>query len=150
MVAAKNSKNKPKGRPYKIIDWDLVDELLIAGCPGTEIAPHFDMHPHTFYDRVLEEKNMLFTDYSVQKKCHGDSNIRLCQYRKALGIDDSGDNTMLIWLGKQRLNQRESQEAAVSLETCKQFGAVMEQMRNLRKEQSVKENLCQKDNSEMQ
>ena len=48
-------------RPEKPIDWDLVDELLMVGCLGTEIAPHFNLHPETFYDRVLANYGIGFT-----------------------------------------------------------------------------------------
>ena len=128
----KDRQKSDKGRPYKEINWDLVDDLLIAGCSGTEIAPHFDMHPHTFYDRVFEEKKMLFTDYSLQKKCKGDSILRHVQYKKAV----KGDNTLLIWLGKNRLNQRESSEVNVSPETAKTFISVMEQLQRAREDKN--------------
>ncbi len=51
------------------------------------------------------------------------------QYEKALGKSKKGDNTMLIWLGKQRLNQRESiAEFTVSEDALKPLAAVMGQM----------------------
>lgn len=90
-------------RPQKKIDWEKVDQLLLAGCHGTEIAPHFDMHYETFYDRVKEKYGMGFTEYSALKKQQGDSILRAKQFELAL----KKDKTMLIWLGKQRLGQRE-------------------------------------------
>lgn len=90
-------------RPEKEIDWKLVDSLLIAGCFGTEIAPHFDMHVKTFYSRVEDKFGVTFTEYSAEKKFKGESLLRKVQYDKAI----KGDNTMLIWLGKNRLKQRE-------------------------------------------
>lgn len=97
-------------RPEKEIDWKKVDDLLVAGCLGTEIAGYFDMHPRTFYERVEKKYNMTFTAYSSEKKSKGESILRAHQYAKALGITDKGDNTLLIWLGKQRLNQRDHKE----------------------------------------
>lgn len=97
--------NNP-GRPEKKIDWDKVDRLLMAGCKGTEIAPHFDMHVNTFYDRVLEKYNVNFTDYCSIKREQGESLLREKQFEKAL----KGDNVMLVWLGKNRLKQRENHE----------------------------------------
>lgn len=91
-------------RPEKEIDWKKVDNLLMAGCHGTEIAPHFDMHAETFYDRVKKQYNIGFTEYSSLKRQQGDSILRAKQYEKAMSLD----NTMLIWLGKQRLKQREN------------------------------------------
>lgn len=93
-------------RPEKPIDWSRVDKLLEAGCLGTEIAANFDMHPHTFYDRVYNKYNMTFTDYMSDKRCKGDSLLREVQYDKAL----KKDNTQLIWLGKNRLGQRDHEE----------------------------------------
>lgn len=123
---------RPRSRPVKPIDWALVDELLLAGCNGAEIAPHFDMHPTTFYDRVLLEKGMIFTDYSTEKRFKGDSLLRHVQYKKAV----KGDNTLLIWLGKNRLNQRESSEVNVSPETAKTFISVMEQLQRAREDKN--------------
>lgn len=93
-------------RPEKPLDWAKVDQLLMAGCKGTQIAPHFDMHPETFYDKVKEKYGIGFTEYCAIKREHGDSLLHAKQFEKAL----KGDNAMLIWLGKQRLGQREQRE----------------------------------------
>lgn len=102
-------------RPEKLINWEEVDEFLATGCMGTEIASYYDMHPNTFYKRVEDTYNMSFTEYSKQKKQIGDVLIRKAQFQKALGINKDGDNTMLIWLGKQRLGQTEKQEGQVNV-----------------------------------
>ena len=94
----------PGGRPEKPIDWKRVDELLEAGCHGTEICPHFDLTPERFYERVQQKYGVSFSIYSQGKKQKGDSCLRERQYLKAL----KGDNMMLIWLGKDRLNQQEN------------------------------------------
>jgi len=94
------------GRPEKPIDWKKVDQLLIAGCSGTEIAPHFDMHYNTFYNKVQEQYKMGFSEYSALKKEQGDSLLKAKQFEKAM----SGDNSMLIWLGKNRLKQKDNHE----------------------------------------
>lgn len=99
-------------RPAKEIDWDLVDELLIAGCLGTEIAPHFDLHPDTFYRRVEDKYSIGFTKYSAEKKSAGDSLLRKKQFDKAL----EGDNSMLVWLGKNRMGQRDKPKDEETLE----------------------------------
>ena len=95
-------------RPEKPIDWDKVDKLLLAGCIGTQIAPHFNIGADRFYDRVKEEYGMGFTEYSSLKKEHGNSLLLAKQMEKAM--NGNGDNTMLIWLGKQRLGQKENLE----------------------------------------
>jgi hypothetical protein len=100
--------NPPEGkfRPVKPIDWKLVDTLLLAGCLGNEIASHFDMHPTTFYGRVEQQYGMSFTNYSSEKKSKGESLLRHKQYEVAM----KGDKTMLVWLGKNRLGQKETEE----------------------------------------
>lgn len=100
------------GRPEKPIDWDLVDQLLMSGCKGTEIASHFGIHQETLYDRVVKEYGMTYTDYSYSLQQKGESLLRHEQFCKALGIKKDGDNTMLIWLGKNRLGQREHEETS--------------------------------------
>lgn len=122
-------------RPEKPIDWKLVDELLIAGCMGTEIAPHFDMHYETLYRRVEEKFGIGFTEYSRQKRAQGDACLRKVQYDKAMG----GDNTLLVWLGKNRLAQKEShQEVSISAETLSGVGAVMSQIAEARLERQAR------------
>lgn len=90
-------------RPIKPVDWDLVDELLLAGCNSVEIAPHFNLHPTTFCEKVFVRYNMTFTAYSTEKRSEGHSILRKAQFDKAT----KGDSTMLIWLGKNRLDQRD-------------------------------------------
>ena len=94
-------------RPEKPIDWDKVDQLLMAGCLGTEIAPHFDIHPTNFYTRVQDKHGMGFTEYCQLKRQQGDSLLKFKQFEKAM----QGDNTLLIWLGKSRLKQKEDPSA---------------------------------------
>lgn len=95
------------GRPEKLIDWELVDQLLMADCMGVEIAPHFDMSVYTFYDRIRSEFGMNLTEYSFIRKSQGDACLRKKQYDKAL----EGDTSMLIWLGKNRLKQKDKENA---------------------------------------
>jgi len=114
-------------RPEKPIDWAKVDQLLMAGCLGTEIAAHFDMHQNTFYAKVEEKYKMSFTHYCSEKRCKGDSILRAKQIDKALA--NHGDNTMLIWLGKQRLGQTETQATnSFDAEAINKFNALMTQL----------------------
>lgn len=91
------------GRPLKHIDWDVVDYYLKAGCNGAQIAAHLDIHADTLYIRVQTERGKGFSQYMAEKREAGNSQILGTQYKLAL----EKDKTMLIWLGKQRLGQRE-------------------------------------------
>lgn len=114
------------GRTSKKLDWDRVDELLIYGCDGSEIAAVFDMHPHTFYDKVKDIKGIPFTDYQANKRREGFTILKEAQFRKALGTNRNADSTMLIWLGKNCLGQKDSSQVEVAGETLAQFDAVMQ------------------------
>lgn len=104
MPRPKRAAITPTGRPQIPIDWNVVDRYLEAGCTGTEIASIVGMHHDTFYDRVVLEKGVSFTAYQLEKRSKGDALIRSKQFSEAM----KGDRSMLIWLGKNRLGQRDS------------------------------------------
>lgn len=127
-------------RPEIPINWDKVDELLMSGAPGTEIAAFFGMHEDTFYLRVSKQYNMGFSEYASKKKSTGEALLRLQQYNKAMGLTSKGDNTLLIFLGKQRLGQRENPNDKVAPEEIMNaFGNLMKQLTALQASRSVSE-----------
>lgn len=109
----------------KTIDWKIVDRMLEAQCPGTQIASYFGMHPGTFYDRVKKEKGMSLEEYAALKNNCGKNNLRLAQYKTAL----AGNVSMLIWLGKQHLNQKEV--PSESLQFNKTLGEALNAMHKI-------------------
>jgi len=120
-----------RGQPKANIDWKKVEDLLMAGCMGTGIAAYLGISPETLYDRCLIEKGKLFSHFSQEKKEKGDEILRAHQYAKALGLTDKGDNTLLIWLGKTRLKQREFvDEGTSSPELEKKFDSLMSLMKD--------------------
>lgn len=94
------------GRPEVTLDWKKIDYLIEAGCTGGEIAAQCGVHHDTIYRRVQQRYGESFTDYAARVRQKGDANIRVIQYQKAL----KGDNNMLIWLGKNRLKQKDKEE----------------------------------------
>lgn len=107
------TEEKPKnqmGRPPKPIDWKFVDSALQAGCSGVEIAAYLGVHSDTLYDAVAREFGETFTTYSLEKSLKGKSMLRLAQFQEAVHKRDRG---MLIWLGKQRLDQKDSYDTKV-------------------------------------
>lgn len=101
-------------RPPKEINWKIVDNMLEAGCNGMQIASHFDMHHDTFYQRVQDEFGASFTAYSSLKRQKGEASLILAQHMKALGITKLGDNTLLMFLGRVRLNQDEHKDITIA------------------------------------
>lgn len=98
--------NEKAGRPIIPIDWQLVKHMCRAGAAGTHIATRLGMHPDTFYDRVAQEHGTDFTRFRMANMQEGDDLLRMKQFEMAL----KGDRTMLIWLGKNRLQQRDKHE----------------------------------------
>ena len=98
-------------RPKADIDWKRVDELLEADCEGTEIAAHLGLVPDTLYKRCQEDNKLRFSDYLRQKKAKGNSLLKEKQFEKAI----SGDSGMLVWLGKNRLNQSDKKQQTIEI-----------------------------------
>lgn len=127
-LSSREIDKNPPGRPAFEIDWEKVEELLIAGCLGTGIASYLGIAACTLYDRCVTDKGITFTELSQQKRQKGDEILRAHQYAKALGLTDKGDNTLLIWLGKTRLKQKEHEDQVIAREVEQKFDALMKQM----------------------
>jgi len=104
----------PRGRPVIPIDWDVVDEHLYAGCDGRTIASKLGINEDTLYNRVKEQFGVIFSVYSAWKCQMGDDILKKAQFDKATGKTRKGDTTLLTFLGKVRLKQRENPEMVTS------------------------------------
>lgn len=111
-------KKKRKHLPQIEIDWDEVDKKLVGGSNGVQIASSMGFSLDTLYDRVKTEKGLTFSNYAAKKRAKGDLNLHMIQYAKAM----QGNVTMLIWLGKQRLGQKEHPDANIEFSgKCAEF-----------------------------
>ena len=108
-------KNKPRnsgrngGRKKIVIDWKKVANLAIHGCSGVQIAAQLGIDKDTLYGRC---KNDLGKDFSVfwyDQWEKGNAQLHAKQFQKAM----NGDNTLLLWLGKNRLKQTDKIESVV-------------------------------------
>jgi hypothetical protein len=97
---------KKSGRKKIKIDWDIVDKSLRAGANGVQVAAKLGIHFNTLSLKCKEEQNCDFSDYLLQKRQEG--NEILLQKQFELACD--GDKMMLIWLGKNRLEQSDKKE----------------------------------------
>ena len=102
-MAKPTIKPKKKGRPKIILDWDEFKKLCEIQCTLEEIAAWFACSPDTIELRCKEEKGMLFTDYFKKHATGGKMSLRRAQFKAAVG----GNSTMLIWMGKQFLEQKD-------------------------------------------
>jgi len=88
-------------RPKKYnIDTEQVEKLAGLGCTNTEIASFFGC------DESLIRKS--YSEFLIKGREKGKIRLRQWQLRAA----ERGNVSMLIWLGKQILNQSESPSLA--------------------------------------
>ncbi len=86
------------------IDWQAVGEMLQAHCDGAGIAETMGIHSDTLYRRCKEDLGVSFSEFAAAKKSEGKNLLRMKQFEVAM----SGDRTMLIFLGKVMLGQKET------------------------------------------
>ena len=111
---AKEKKSQPKteknpkgaGAQTIVIDWDQVDSMCKIQCTGEEIASVLDINYETLERACKREKECKFVDYIGQKKLGGKASLRRNQWKLA----QDGNATMLIWLGKNVLDQKDKIE----------------------------------------
>ena len=92
-------------RPRKEIDWEAVNNLCAVQCTGEEIAFLLKIDYDTLNTATKREHNMGFSDYFKKHSVNGKISLRRKQYQIAM----SGNVPMLIWLGKQYLDQKDKQ-----------------------------------------
>ena len=109
-------------RPKVDIDWKKVDKLLEADCEGTEIAAYLGIVPNTLYRRCEADHKISFSKYLQEKKAKGNSLLKVKQFDAAM----TGDKTMMIWLGKQRLGQSEKQDLSHTIKDELPFNIKLE------------------------
>jgi len=93
------------------IDWPKVYRMLRAGVSGIQCAARLGVHENTLYQRCKDELGKDFVALRAEKRAEGDAQLLEKQYEIAY---EDGDKTMLIWLGKQRLDQKERAHNEVS------------------------------------
>lgn len=99
---ADSSKNlKRRTRPPKEIDLQKLKEFLAVNMPIKRIGHYFNCTPETLYNK--------YADLIIEANVNHEHRIREAQLQAAV----SGNPTLLIWLGKQYLGQRDVQEVAI-------------------------------------
>ena len=102
----KEKKKSKSGRKKIQIDWERVDKSLVAGSNGVQVAAMLGIHYDTLSYKCKEEKNSDFSEYMRQKRQEGNDILLSKQFELAAG----GDKSMLIWLGKNRLDQADKKD----------------------------------------
>lgn len=88
------------------IDWVQLDKLCFMQCTASEIASWFDCSVDTIERAVMREHKVKWAEYFDKKRQKGHISLR----RKQMQVAESGNVSMLIWLGKQYLGQTEKVE----------------------------------------
>src|SRR5210317_774714 len=88
------------GRPKKELDTNMIEKLASIFCTNEEISTIVGCHSDTLADN--------FSEYLKKGRDKGKMSLRRMQWEKA----QSGNTTMLIWLGKQMLGQKDKIETS--------------------------------------
>ena len=106
MPVKKAAPKKKTGRPLIAINWKQVDQMCAIHCTGDEQAAILEISYDTLNRACKRDKKMSFADYFRQKSAGGKMSLRRRQYSEAM----EGNTTMLVWLGKNWLDQTDKQE----------------------------------------
>ena len=106
MPVKKAAPKKKTGRPLIAINWKQVDQMCAIHCTGEEQAAILEISYDTLNRACKRDKKMIFADYFRQKSAGGKMSLRRRQYSEAM----EGNTTMLVWLGKNWLDQTDKQE----------------------------------------
>lgn len=109
----------------KEIDWEKVGQLFIVGANITQAAAAIGVCKDTLYRKCQIDLKQTIQSYQQEKWEKGNSILLGAQYEKAI---KEKNPTMLIWLGKQRLNQKENLEEKINKEVEKKFDEQMVQI----------------------
>jgi len=127
------TKNKG-GRPRKAIDWEQLEKLCAIHCTGEECASVLGVSYDALNDAIKRKGYSGFPEYFKKYSGPGKASLRRMQFRAA----KSGNATMLIWLGKQYLGQRDYKYEPLS-ESEIPLDKLVEKLAMLREQQIAKE-----------
>lgn len=91
------------GRPRKEINMEQLIAAVRIQCTAEECAALFDCCADTLDARLKEEGYSCFSEFFKRFRQEGAVSLRRAQWKAAI----DGNPTMLIWMGKQVLGQRD-------------------------------------------
>src|SRR5574343_306058 len=94
------------GRKKSVIDLEPLRRLCEIHCTAEECAGFFGCSTDTIDRRLKEAKEGNFAEFYKKHSGAGKASLRRAQWKAAL----HGNPTMLIWLGKQHLEQSDKQD----------------------------------------
>jgi hypothetical protein len=103
---------KPKGRPRKEFDLRQIKTFGSLGLTGEEMAALLKVDGATISHRMHAPDSEFLKAYQT-----GFSDLKKSLRRKQIAVALKGNCGMLIWLGKQLLDQHDTPTTAVSVTT---------------------------------
>ena len=100
-----------RGRPRAEIDLAIVERSAAIGCTVDEISALLGIGRRTFYDHLRDDPELQAV--LDRGRDTGRATLRRMQWQGA----ESGNATMLIWLGKQLLDQKDKLENSGTIDT---------------------------------
>lgn len=94
------------GRPPIDIDWNKLDQMLVAGYNGVECAAEFGIHEQTLFKKVEDKYKMNFSNYAAIKYSKGDGMIKAIRFKKAL----EGNVPLIQYLSEYRLKDKREEK----------------------------------------
>lgn len=110
-VNSKKKNPKNSGRKHKLIDWELVDNMLIAHCTGVEVAAALGIDSQTFSRAVKRVKKVDFDSYQQQKRAVGKELLRRKMFSQAMKDQNT---TERIFLSKNLLGFSDKQNTDIT------------------------------------
>ena len=93
-------------------DWKQVDNLCGIHCTGSEIAAFFGVEYKTLERACKRDNDVKLGEYIAQKAMRGNISLRRSQWK----AQESGNTAMLIFLGKNYLNQKDKSDVEIEAE----------------------------------
>lgn len=113
------------GRPKIAIDQKIFENLCAIQCTEVEICSCFDCCEDTLNKWCKENykdengKSMTFSEVFAVKRQKGRASLRRSQFQLA----EKGNATMLIWLGRNYLGQKDVPDESIDTEDSDAFFA---------------------------
>lgn len=103
MLGNQNGIGNNGGRPRFNLDYQVIKKLCRLQCTGEEIASFLDISYTALEHNIKTDFGISLKDFIYINRQAGRVSLRRAQWLSAM----QGNPTMLIWMGKQYLDQKE-------------------------------------------
>ena len=100
------------GAPEKPIDYKQLEKLCAIHCTGEECASLLNCSYEHLNNKLKEAGHGGFLEFFKKHSASGKASLRRRQYKAAV---EDGNVPMMIWLGKQYLDQHDSSKSFVDV-----------------------------------